>query len=383
MLKVLVVDDDELFADSVRTRLAEALPAMRVSCSSGDALQSALAVLHDRRTAARDGQAVTESCTFDEVDVLVIDFDLAKLPTTSLASGEMLAYLARCYSSCGVIVGLNQFGDNTFDLTLAKGAMSYADLNIGALQVTRPSLWSTVPRDGGLAAWAWSPIPAALDALQRRTDWIQPRLDEPMNDSLGELFSLVMPRGLLTELGHAGEMTWRLWVQSRALQRKDKVPTDADQARVAAARVAHWLERVVLPTQDILVDAPHLVSRYPGLLANAADSDDWDATCDRGLSARMNYAVLEPCLLPNWQQWLSRPAWLWPNVRELAVAQTWEALPEQMADVVFCEDVSRFEPPSAATAFDCGLRTAFARRYVRRLDGVDYQPSVRLLSGHV
>ena len=48
--------------------------------------------------------------------------------------------------------------------------------------------------------------------------------------------------------------------------------------RVAAARLGKWLERLVLPGQNVLVDAPHLVSRFPSLVA----ADDLDETTRLG-----------------------------------------------------------------------------------------------------
>ena len=40
-----------------------------------------------------------------------------------------------------MILGLNQFGENSFDLTLAREANSYADFNLGLRQVKLPALW--------------------------------------------------------------------------------------------------------------------------------------------------------------------------------------------------------------------------------------------------
>ena len=52
----------------------------------------------------------------------IIDYDLLgsqaeKSPTGSL-TGEIIAYLVRCFSRCKLIIGLNQYGSNPFDLTL-------------------------------------------------------------------------------------------------------------------------------------------------------------------------------------------------------------------------------------------------------------------------
>lgn len=386
-LKILVVDDEEEFSADVHQDIQEAIPRASVAHVDVESLKTALRVLHERQGAARARrEAPSTPCSLDEIDIVVIDFDLANLPATTLANGEMLAYLARCYSACGLIVELNRFGDKLFDLTLTNGAMStsFADLYVGRQHIANPYLWSS-EHGSGLAAWSWPSLPEAVTALRRRTDWICERLDAPLDQTLGDLFKLVMPREIVTELGSQADWTWRKWAGSRTcLQRKDAnaVLTDMALARIAAARISHWLERVVLPTQDLLVDAPHLVGRYPGLLESPDDKDTWDSTCRRDVSPRMNTAALRSCVMPDWQLWLSRPAWLWPLLRELAMDQAWEPLPDDAADLAFCEDISRFCHPDEATTFDCGLRTPFARRYIRRIPGVDYQPNVRLLSGH-
>lgn len=386
-LKILVVDDDEAFSSAVHSDIQEALPSARVEHLNGESLEAVLHALRERQEAARARRdAPTTSCRLDNVDIVVIDFDLANLPASMIANGEMLAYLARCYSSCGIIVEMNRFGDEFFDLTLTNGAMSasFADLYLGRQHVANDYLWSS-ERGTGLASWSWPSLPEAVTALRQRTDRIRERLDARLDQSFGDLFRLVMPRETVAELGNQGDSTWRKWAESRTcLQRKDvgALLTPEALARIAAARISHWLERVVLPTQDLLVDAPHLVSRYPALLDQPHDEAAWDSACRRTVSARMNTAALHTCALADWQLWLSRPVWLWPLLRELAMDQPWEPLPDDVADLVFCEDISRFCNPAEATAFDCGLRTPFARRYVRRVPGVDYQPSVGLLSGH-
>jgi hypothetical protein len=382
-LKVVVIDDDEQFSKRVQAQIDGCMPDANVSHIDPRGLETLLDILHSRREAARaKAQANAEPCPIDDVDVVVIDFDLALLPHSTAADGEMLAYLCRVYSSAGLIIGLNQFGENSFDLTLAKGAMSFADMNVGVDQIDRPYLW-TETRGDGLAAWSWSSIPEAVEALRGREEWISTRLDTPFHAPFETLFSYAMPREVESELGDKYKGTWRDWASSKpCLKRKDEAAGPKDLARIAAARVSHWLERVVLPYQDLIVDAPHLVGRYPMLLRNPAAADDWNATCQRGrMPDSLDWKALTASVFPNWELWLSRPVWLWAAVREGARGQKWEALPEGIATVAFCEDTSDFAPESEAVPFLCGLRTPFAQRYVRRVQGITYQPTVRFLSG--
>ena len=76
---------------------------------------SAMAGLQERRDVARtggDGRSAGSSRNLlDDVDVLILDYDLYELGTKGSVkahervTGEEVAYLARCYSRCRTIVG--------------------------------------------------------------------------------------------------------------------------------------------------------------------------------------------------------------------------------------------------------------------------------------
>lgn len=167
------------------------------------------------------------------------------------------------------------------------------------------------------------------------------------------------------------------------LQAKDSLEGTDAKARVAAARIGNWLDHVVLPSQDILVDAPHLVSRYPGLLRNSSEVTGWDATATLdSVSPSIKIGLARECLFSEWKLWLSRPAWLWSMVRERALGSPWESIPRESAEVVFCEDSARFAPSDEAFPFICEFQTPFARRYVKRNGkGVNYTPLMRFADG--
>src|SRR4051812_38583181 len=97
-----------------------------------------------------------------------------------------------------------------------------------------------------------------------------------------------MPRSAVGYLERAGEEDVRTTLDELArgarlgLRRGDEATSKQAVARIAAARTAKWLTRVVLPLQDVLIDAPHLVSRNAALLVGG----DFDAAacvpCDHG-----------------------------------------------------------------------------------------------------
>ena len=156
-------------------------------------------------------------------------------------------------------------------------------------------------------------------------------------------------------------------------------------ARIAAARLAYWLEHVVLPAQSVLIDAPHLVSRLPGLLTGEpTKAGSWNCTAVRldlqptslAAGSLKSYRFKE-------QHWLSRPAWFWPQILSDERYFEWGQAKKQ-ADVIFCEDTSRFIKRSIAKEFMADVPGQMALRYVEmpkasRNDAEPaYRPSVRL-----
>ncbi|HSS52230.1 MAG TPA: hypothetical protein VLX28_25085, partial [Thermoanaerobaculia bacterium] len=132
-------------------------------------------------------------------------------------------------------------------------------------------------------------------------------------------------------------------------------------------RLFKCLERLVLPGQNILVDAAHLLERYPSLFRgdSAERLIGWPHTQELLVpkEAVMDVAKLEQFRFAK-SSWLSRTAWYWPLVSEC----------EQIAEVVdpwasrqrvaFCEDTSRFVAPDEATEFVAKVDSPFARRFV-------------------
>jgi hypothetical protein len=157
-------------------------------------------------------------------------------------------------------------------------------------------------------------------------------------------------------------------------------------ARIGAARLSSWLEHVVLPAQSLLVDAPHLVTRLPRLIAGEPSKlATWNVTATRdGNNAARG--IRETEIKRHRfvaEHWLSRPAWYWPGIAGDERYIEWAAA-DKMADVVFCEDTSSFARRSDAHEFMADVPAQFALRYVRkpsppRKRGTpEYRPSVRL-----
>ncbi len=397
MKKILIYDDELGFRGKVRELMESSTfvtDAFTIDTPDKPKFVELMRILEDRRRAFRDtGTWEAKRTALDEASILVVDYDLFEyIPSLN---GETLAYLARCFSSCGLIVGY-RYGDNAFDLTL-RGELrrelpSFTDLYVGGIQLSNPGLWRVMEAtEVGFRPWHWPILPDYLRDFEEKVEDVKESLarDVPICQILGfapELFHR-LPRSIGQFLGaEPAETTFQRFVtesghglEERDIPSADKVSDDV-LARVGAARISKWLERLVLPEQDILVDAPHLVSRYPSLLTgDVEDIEVWNQTArlvsheELGISVdRIESFRLEKDL------WLSRPVWFWDDLRECEdVAEVREPWKFERPDWVFCEDMSRFYGGEDRREFVADVESPYARRFVRGFDDVEYRPIVR------
>ena len=325
---------------------------------------------------------------FDKAAMIIVDYDLLDLEHDSYLTGENVAYLARCFSRCGTIVALNQFGgENSFDLTLAGHVQSYADLNLGAKQLVNRALWTGDGHD--FRPWSWPRLLDMPGELESRVRDVDGHLGDKVLEFLGISIesSLNLPRSvqsfLLGEEEDLDSVTLQRFVEDsgQGLRRKDKVFHPDSIGRIAAARLGTWLEQAVLPNQDLLIDAPHLVARCPSLIVGELNADNVSGTSTLGRDVAL---PLEVDKVAKWKypktNWLSRPAWFWNDLRESAdlpeIQEPWEHGP---LELVFREDSSDFGSLEESQQFIADLPSPNVRRYVRKphAKDVDYRPKVR------
>jgi hypothetical protein len=344
--------------------------------------------LNVRRGEARDGNKGRETNwnhQLDKIAILIIDFDL--FPFDPNVTAESIAYLARCYSRCGLIVALNQFSRKpNFDLTLKGHPESFADLNLHDSQIHNQGLWKEPWKE--FRPWIWPLLPQALEKHENRIKEVLPALDKPILAFLGlDRIGQLLPRSTVEFIESKGrkpeETTFRQFVEEsqQGLQARDKPLDEESIARVAAARIYKWLDRLVLSGQNILVDAPHLVSRFPSLLGGSPKTrKSWNSVVTLGKPRKrlMHSDVIEKFRFKK-ENWVSRPCWFWGDLSSCEeipeVKDPWQTV--QKADVVFCEDVSRFLPRNETKEFVADLPSPFVRRYVHEESEIDYQPLVR------
>ena len=140
-------------------------------------------------------------------------------------------------------------------------------------------------------------------------------------------------------------------------------------ARVAAARVIALLNLEILPEQSLLVDAPHLVSRFPSLLSNESGAiESWNLLCNP-LNSNIAESLsgdVKPYKFEK-EHWLWRPAWYWPEIkRDEVIREVKEPWNFEEPGWVFCEDISRFVPFEDAQDFTAIVSPPFIKRFISR-----------------
>lgn len=401
--RILIVDDEPERSKGWETNI-QALGFEGVSVTALDLGGSrALIEAADRRR--RSARAGTEpfasdiACTLDEVDVLIVDYDLQEMVEAGQwSTGLWVAMLARAFTRVKLVVLVNQFGTNMFDLTLSKGLKSRADFDIGSAQLLNPALWDR-SRVDGYTPWGWvDGILSATSRFKAMVDWVRENLDRPVLSTLGFSNGLhdvdpdtcVSPE-LWQECVGEQSRTFRQMVgEAEFLTPKDResiVQFDESCARVAAAIVTHWLDRFLIPANDVLVDIPHLVSASPWLLNGRENAQSWQATTGPSGFDVLLPGVRNHAFAPAFP--LSRPV-VWRKRVERAAdlseprGFTYDGFP----DLVFCEDTSRFHPFDDARSFSCRLPCRDPQRFVANpervaptngghsLTDVVYEPSV-------
>ena len=418
---ILIYDDDSGRRRDFKGKLRRALNKagqsenFNIESLNDDDFQNAIKALEQRRIDFRENTEIDFQGSYndgvvkiDHASIFIIDYDLLsrqagkdkkeeELFTGSL-TGEIVAYLVRCFSKCKLIVGLNQYGHNPFDLTLKGDLESFADLNLGENQLDNPDLWKGDWGDSreGFRPWNWPNLFDLLHDFEKKVEDVEENLETPISDFLkfgSQLFEL-LPREIVQfiwkdkEKEHS-QTTFREFVTKSGNGLRSKDVSDLGNninnhvlARVGAARISKWLEQLVLPEQDILVDAPHLVSRYPSLIKGDKERiETWNKTAQLAGHEELG---LKTELIKDFRfektSWISRPVWFWDELRESKkIKEVTEPWLTNTPNWVFCEDASRFYNHENCREFLADTTSPFTQRFVRYFieDDVDYRPRAR------
>lgn len=438
-LFVVVLDDEREQGEAFERAIGEALQGVDVEVERWKPNERDVDELEERERNFREygfwrieGQLV-----IDRADVLVVDWDLLFLKE-GYKDAEPWAYLVRGFSRCKIVLMVNRWNGlpNPFDLGLRDDPFerndqrSFADLDVGKEQLGMTWLWlGNAVEAGSFRPWYWPVVFQLVRDWDRRVeDVVGALLDDPCTSvheflrfdeeswrwlpykaleflNSGDQNMPCSERGdregpCLVDLLSAGR-GWSYKHQRRVWkvleERLESQLGDDDWERVVrsiaspiAGLLSKWLEWLVLPEQDVLVDAPHLVQRFPSLLGGEPSTEDWQSLAWRRGDGpppptiqRLKDRLAEHCFLPDREYWTSRPSWLWRSVKEdkgiREVADPWGDHPAVAAGE-FCEDGSAFFPREASRPFEADVESPFSLRYARRFKGVDYVPLSRWLS---
>lgn len=395
MKKLLILDEMKSFGSDYVTKLKGIKRVRReFQIESSTDIMRILGALTKRQRSFRDGEKVVgsrdDASCLDDAAIAIIDYDLITNNESKdiyFTSGEDVCYLARCFTTCGLIVGLNQFERNPFDLNLRGHPKSYADLNIGSAQINNEGLWGGAT--DGFRPWHWPNLLEYQETYGDRIADVKRNLDKPIARTLGmEKEIPFMPSQTLEFLsGDPSTVTFRQFAldSGNGLKAKDRYDVDKGLrtndvllARMAAARISKWIERMVFPGQDIIVDAPHVVARYPSLLkGKRGNIESWNRTTKLADVAKLgiNHGLIKSYAFKK-EFWLSRPAWFWRRLVNLQdIQEVRDPWIREPAQYVFCEDTSRFQKKTECRCFRAGLNSMYTTRYVSMgSKGVDYEP---------
>lgn len=397
-MKVLILDDETKRAELWKKTLDTFVDGEIVVFSPAQ-VSNLIGELHKSRFASRDGKYIPVE-GLNEYDLIIIDYDLLGLEMESpaaWATGAELAYSIRLMSKVGPILVVNQFGTNAFDLTMRRGVSSYADVDVGSAQIESPGLWQS---EGFKAfrPWHWPNLHKEIDRFELVQAFVLENLDQPVMSTLGlELENSDASNFISYEIAAflgAGQrnkdITFREVVANNAglrvfnILEKDMAIIEGfpkeQIARVGASILIHWLEKVVLPSQEVIADVPHLSSQLPWVVTDAANPESWDALCrldtDRVPAALTPFAVMPECLF-------SRPVF-WAEKARRDIPFPDGFVFSQLPALQFCENTSRFAPEEHASSFPSDVIAFDKKRWVRidRDSGasmVNYEPQSYLL----
>ena len=181
----------------------------------------------------------------------------------------------------------------------------------------------------------------------------------------------------IQEISFEDFVNWRL--SGNGLRMKDEPYSEEAIARIAAARIGKWLNGMVLQGQDILVDAPHLVSRLPSLVSSGLEKvEDWNRVASFEQADELGLDPVIKSYRFKHEDWLTRPAWYWRGVsNDMEINEVADPWTMEKPRWVFCEDISKYIPLKEAKRFIADLESPFVHRFVKEVEGITYIPKVR------
>lgn len=369
--------------------------------------------------------SVLGGTAFKDIDVAIVDNNLSALDLEGvrLTAEAMVGYL-RAFTSIPYIVSLNKNPDVDFDLRYMVGDyQTHADLALNTQHLSSGVLWQNASnRDDAGAVFApsyWPNINEVASMRQSLIKTIEDRVNEPVLEVLGfrpealdtlsrHAKGVLVPHARTDQALRTATSLDFFKASSRALPQRDrqllsKRIADGDLhaksivARVVAADLDKWVRRDAIGPQDVLIDLPHLLVRMPFLLgAYAGDVQKWNnalyATDSNGGdplgfvsdAVRVRLEQAKFITAGIYSRW---PCFWWQDLRDDdELNELFFSCEDPWADVVFCEDISKFvdvsrndvDAADGPKEFEAEFGGSWSRRHVMDLQEIQYSPRSRL-----
>lgn len=395
-MRVLILDDETSRAKGWREKLI-ALTSAEIDVPEPDEVSVLISQMHKARFDSRSGTFRNVE-SLGSYDLIILDYDLLGLQVEKLsawATGAELAYCMRLITSVGPIVVVNQFGTHSFDLTMRRGISSYADVDVGSEQITLSGLWMSNGFEG-FRPWHWPNLVGESARFASVKNFIQQNLDGSVAEALGlNLVDSDAENYIGYEVaafigaGQEKAVTFRDVVMGEAglrvfnILEKDRPVLDCmpeEQISIlSAAIVMHWLEKVVLPCQETIIDLPHLCLQIPWVVPNFEDAQAWNSLCDIG-SPEIPSALEPYRFEPSF--FFSRPVFWGVKARNRIFALD-EFVFDRMPDIQFCENTSRFALSESCSDYPSDVLAFDKKRWISNeklvATGANYEPQSYLL----
>lgn len=399
-MRFLILDDEtsraETWAETIRQFLAA---DDEVVVFERGQVSDVINEIQQKRFEARNGN-FESVLALEGYDLVIIDYDLLGLESNGgsagWSTGAEIAYAARLMCDVGPLVVVNQYGNNSFDLTMKRSWFSKADLDLGSHQIVNPGVWSS-SGFSGFRPWQWPNLQKEAVRFERMTAFVKENLDHSIVETFGfDLEDTASPRYIGYELagllGIKDEgvtfrelLTTNTDVRVFHVLEKDlailQAMNDDRLARVTAVVVWRWLEKIVLPNQETLSDLPHLALELPWIYKEWKDPHQWNRLSDLTLTAELDPLVGECAFVPDFM--FSRPVY-WGGLLKEKIGRPEDFNVSQIPNLVFCEDTSQFVNEEDATDFPSDLPAFEKQRWVKNGSPdfaieVSYEPQSYLL----
>lgn len=417
-LEILILDDNEDSASRNEQRIKDACESVGVNVSvryMDAARKSALIAAIERFGAdgvSSEPHAPIGSLTdLDGVDVLFIDYQLKTLKDHAWLTAEDLAGWIRAYSEVPAIGILNRFFDVDFDLSMQIAtSLTSSDFHLNDRLLDLAALWQeptgAVPVKSSFHPWSWPLVPRLVTDIRQCRDELEAvDLSQPILPWLG--FSdqdipqlTIHALGFLdpTSTSPGGATFQQFFTEGRiaiskelragliaALDQGDeaiRIEVRRIIARVLVSELRRWLSTLVLTTQDVLIDAPHLGHRMPWTVREPENQDKWQWLANHRYSESLVEQV-SPHRFEK-QHWVSRPVYWVSKVQgDEVIDGLYRDFPAPEKNFVFVEDFSCFVEQELADAFQPAFESVWPTRYVLAESvmswGYKYAPKVRLI----